>query len=336
MDWKSEFHSLYISKSLDGHGKALDLKRDHLPQKLYRYRPVSDDNLEFRRQELLGGLYMAHPDELNDPFEGWSMLQNNDPSAYVHKEAYTDYFASIGQAEIYKDVFEKDNWLDVLIDYTAKQTVSEEKVDETKIALARTIMYGIEMMNSAINQTTRNMVRIACFSTSPKNLPMWYHYTNNHAGICLEYDTSLIQNVYQLNRLFPVYYVDKLPDMAYLLGNRENPSFTFFDALAIHKLKDWSYEDEWRLLYDPGAWYYSPSDIPKEFWSSGKLINFMPPTKVLLGKNIDSIHEKTICKYADIYHIPVEKADFTNYGLEFNPLDSKCCTTVKPDSTVYK
>lgn len=245
------------------------------------------------------------------------MLQNKDPSAYVHKEAYTDYFSSIGQAEAYKEVFEQDDWFNTLVDYTAKQSVPEEKIDDTKKALVQSVMFGIEMMNAAINHTTRNMVRIACFSTSPTNLPMWYHYASNHTGICLEYDTSLIENIYQLNRLFPVYYVDKLPDMTYLLGNRENPSFTFFDALAVHKLKDWSYEDEWRLLYDPGAWYHSTADIPKEFWTSGKNIYFIPPTKVLLGKNIATRHKKILCQYADTYHIPVEKADFTNYGLEF-------------------
>lgn len=317
MGWKSDFYTLYFSKLHEHHKKALELKRDNLPPKLYRYRPVSDDNMEYRRRELLGGLYLSHPDELNDPFEGWSILRSNDPSTYLNKEDCRKFCVSAGKGEETADVFARDDWFDALIEYTVKVSSSECGVEKTKHALEQVVMNGLEMLNNHINKTTRKTVRIACFSTSPKNLPMWHHYTNGHTGICLEYDTTRMKDIYQINRLFPVCYVDKLPDMTHLLSHRKDQMFAFIEALCIHKLVDWSYENEWRLLYDAGSWYYSEEDVPEEYWHAGKEIFFMPPSKVILGKNIEERHEKRILEYADRYQICIEKAEFTNYGLEF-------------------
>ena len=92
------------------------------------------------------------------------------------------------------------------------------------------------------------MIRFACFSTSATNLPMWYHYTNKRTGICLEYSTDDITDTYQRNSLFPVKYIDQLPDMTYMLAHRENPILAMPVFMTIHKLKDWSYENEWRIL----------------------------------------------------------------------------------------
>ena len=84
-DWKTEFLDLYISGDVEKLGKALDLKRLHIPKRLYRYRTLDDDNItKYRFGEIVRGeLYMSHPSELNDPFEASSKLAESKPSEYM-------------------------------------------------------------------------------------------------------------------------------------------------------------------------------------------------------------------------------------------------------------
>ena len=83
----------------------------------------------------------------------------------------------------------------------------------------------------------------------------------------------------------------------------------------MHKLKDWEYEKEWRLLHDAGSWYYSPDDVPKEFYTSGKSIQFIRPSKIILGVRISEAHRAQIEKMASIANVPVVQAQQTEYGL---------------------
>ena len=43
--WKTKFLELYISGDLLKFRQAFDLKRKHIPPKLYRYRALSDDSI---------------------------------------------------------------------------------------------------------------------------------------------------------------------------------------------------------------------------------------------------------------------------------------------------
>ena len=64
-------------------------------------------------------------------------------------------------------------------------------------------MQGIEDINSEINETINRTYRFACFTQSKTNLPMWNHYANGHKGVCLEYDTTEINNIININALPP-------------------------------------------------------------------------------------------------------------------------------------
>lgn len=64
------------------------------------------------------------------------------------------------------------------------------------------------------------------------------------------------------------------------------------EYLSIHKLKDWRYENEWRLIYDTGSWYFGPEDIPKDFWMHGKNIPFIRPDRIIMRMEISKQHKK--------------------------------------------
>ena len=89
-----------------------------------------------------------------------------------------------------------------------------------------------------------------------------------------------------------------------------------FEYMTMHKLKDWSYEDEWRLIYDVGSWHYSFDDVPDDFYENGKTIQFIRPSKIIMGVQISDSHKKEIERIASIAGVPVIQAKQTEYGLD--------------------
>lgn len=316
MDWQNTFMQLYTSTSLEDGRKAFELKRNHIPSKLYRYRTVSQENLDYRKQEIASGeLFLSHPEKLNDPFECWSVLHSTSPTEYVDKNTYAEYYFKTGKTQELNTVLNNDDWFSALTAMQISKATSAEEAENERQAIEASIMFAMEDINKEIRKRITDMIRFACFSTTATNLPMWYHYTNKRTGICLEYSTSDITDMYQRDSLFPVQYVDQLPDMTYMLAHREKTSLSMPVFLTLHKLKDWAYEHEWRMIYDAGYWMRKGQRLPDGFEKNGVAIKFIRPSKVILGTDIDSEIEKEITSCAQEHDIRVVKAQLTEYGL---------------------
>ena len=317
-EWVDDFLRLFCSCEKGDFGRALDLKNLHIPKKLYRYRPLNEDNLKFRFGEIIRGeLFLEHPQNLNDPFELCSMINGHTPKEYLFpnaKEKFMESFANNMDAKDYARIFANSDWYDELSLYVAQKTVSPDRVQEVKDAFSKVYMLGVEIVTSKVNEVQRNTVRLACFSETSCNLPMWHHYTNGHRGICLEYDTQSITNALHFNSIFPVKYVERLPDAASMLTNGSYSPFTM-EYMAMHKLKDWAYEHEWRLILHAGCWYWGSEGIPEDFWENGKLVQFIKPSKIIMGTRISEEHEAKMKEYAQIAGLPIVKAKQTEYGL---------------------
>lgn len=318
MDWQKQFLQLYTSEVLEDFREALELKREHIPQKLYRYRAITDGNMNHRVNEIVHGeLFLSHPKDLNDPFEVRSMLHSSQPGTYFReKKLFQELYKDRIGTEEFELIFEKENFIEELAEYVAKKSVSPEKAEETKNKLLNYCMNAINAVTLGMDDLFRSRIKLACFATLPNNLPMWHHYTNGHAGICLEFITEHIKEQYQIDKLFPVNYVEKLPDITYRLTQKENSIFSYQEYQAMHKLKDWSYENEWRLIYDASAFYDSSNDVPENFWNNGKIIEFIRPSRIILGMNISAEHEEIIHETAKQCGIPVTKAECTAFGLK--------------------
>ena len=315
MNWIDDFIQLYMSKEKGDFGKALDLKRDRLPHKLYRYRSLK--NLNYIKDEIYNGqIFLSLPCEMNDPFDSHSVLEEENPGFYAQtKDSYMERFKPILDDETFNSIFGAGDWLDKLLTYITANYVSKSEVDAMKEKLSKILMDEIAKLNSDINDMINKMSRFACFTEKNSNLPMWSHYANGHTGVCLEYDISSISDVYIINRFFPVKYVSKLPDGTSLLAQDKTSRFSFMDYILIHKLSDWSYEAEWRLIFNAGSWFFSPDEVPKEFWENGAPIKFALPSKVFLGVKIEEKNENEIREWCDELGIPVEKMKCTEYGL---------------------
>lgn len=85
---------------------------------------------------------------------------------------------------------------------------------------------------------------ITCFTTDPLNPLMWAHYANGHRGVCIEYKR---EGVLDSEAFKKVKYDRDQKIIVNSVGFIENVEF-FFDEVVYHKLKEWIYEKEWRLM----------------------------------------------------------------------------------------
>ena len=311
--WKSEFFQLYTSNSIESIQQANSLKNCNIPQKLYRYRDFDQDTAKYRYEEICEGkLFLNPPKKLNDPFDSGTLLSSNIPIDYIpSKEEYVKSFRNMLPERDIQQVLESDSWFDTLM---SKINSNCSDLGEDVAKEFREIpLYCAQTTNRCIRDIIQDDVKIACFTETPTNLPMWTLYGKEHTGICLEYDITQLKNV---DRLLHVVYCDVLPNGANIAINNQLGQYLFLSLASIQKHYDWRYEQEWRLVYKTSDWYKERKDAPQSFIESGQLIYFMKPSRVLLGRNISHNNEQIIQEWCQKCNITVQKMTCTEYGLE--------------------
>jgi hypothetical protein len=94
--------------------------------------------------------------------------------------------------------------------------------------------------------------KICSMTSSPNNFAMWTHYANQHTGVCIEYEIDMNILSQQNIRLEKVLYTSRLPiinDLVYPYDFKKNElKWADVQILLLYKLKNWEYEDEWRMV----------------------------------------------------------------------------------------
>lgn len=83
-------------------------------------------------------------------------------------------------------------------------------------------------------------IGVSCFSDERDNILMWAHYSDNHSGVCLGFNTSrhLFQTAWQ------VQYQEQLP----VLNRPSDSHDTLLEKSLLTKSAQWGYEREWRII----------------------------------------------------------------------------------------
>ena len=320
MNWKEEFKKLYFSPDVEDIPKAMELKRINMPSKLYRYRPLNNIG-HFEDEVTNAHVYMVNPKAFNDPFDSSSVLKIEDIKRSENvKNRYKDIFKRFADRKVVRSVFNNKDWFENLSSYCAYVAFMDKSMvqsdDEFEYTAKRFLCNELEKLNEYINKLTSSLAKVVCFTESNTNLPMWNHYANKHSGVCLEFDFPKISNAYFIERMLPVYYVKELPNGVNLPIDNNINLVTSSDYLLLHKLDDWQYEKEWRLIYDAGFWYKSLEAIPNKFYDEGKIVDFIRPSKIYLGYKVSEENEQFVREIGERCNIPVVKMQCTNYGLK--------------------
>jgi len=320
LEWLEKFLELYAFGDVNDFKEALTLKEQHMPHTLYRYRALTTQkNIDNILDEVCKGtIYLAKPNEMNDPFDSCSIfkeenINSDDKFKARHMVAMKPHLSE----EEFKKVLQSKDWLNELNKLVAEKEAQDDEMKRIELqkVLKEITIGGFEDVNRAFNDMFNDMARIACFTESNTNLPMWTHYAGGHTGICIEYNIDCLSNKLKRSRLIPVNYVGELPDILKIFWEKEGCNPTILEYILLHKLEDWSYEKEWRLILTVADWYYSDKDVPKDFWDKGKVEKFMLPSKIYLGYKICKAYEKLFCKVCKPLGIEVYKMMRTESGL---------------------
>lgn len=319
MEWKDEFLRLFTSPNSEEFSAALELKRQHLPKKLYRYRPMSG-KLFALNEIKTGEIYLATYHELNDLYDGSSVMGSDFPEPYLGelgKEKTREVVQETLLDEKIEAVFKEEKWLDFLVPYVLED-ISGDQNEQTIKELKRIMMDFWERAHKDFNGMVRKLCRVTCFTTKQDNLPMWNFYADGYKGVVLEYETAKIERTFLQNCLFPVFYSKKMPDVIdpklKMLDCFNKTSLIYY--VMFHKFSDWSYEDEWRLIVNSGLFVKDFESVPERYWDTGKKLFFAYPSRVLMGPQISAEMENLVHQACAPLGIPAIRMKSTEYGLK--------------------
>lgn len=330
-----------------------DWIKDHIPQKLYRYRTFSKYSIEaLKNDEIWGSSIMT----FNDPYECLPYYDITEVNTYISNEFSVDVvkrnfdrIASNNMPPKFLNAFPKE-----LIEKLKTIKMDIPTVEQLSKIMPKIMTIFVNYWQANLNEldiqffsgvlNCARMYHIACFSENNSSILMWSNYANNHTGFCVEYDIKsalcdcsekcadvcYCPGIMLSNMIAPVIYQDTRYDaslgfMSLLMDwtiDVNNWPFDkiYYDMLSVIKGmlvkgKEWEYEKEWRLFKCPET----------DQFIKHKLITKMKPTAVYLGTSITPHNKarlKNICRKKEIPCYQMNP-QFYSTKFEFIPFEIK-------------
>lgn len=194
------------------------------PKTLYKY--VSNTLPETISSMASGNLFLKTPRCLNDPCEcplviDMDSLTELSTKGLVIPNLSNNQFHNMLSISACETIFPK---------------VYKESLDANRKKATIDAMQQMEHI--------RNRLFIGALSARKNSMLMWSHYGNSHKGFCLGYN---VQNLIDTHKylLLPVIYSDTIPYIDPKVAIETN---TLPLISIATKSKDWSYEEEWRIV----------------------------------------------------------------------------------------
>lgn len=344
-DWKEKF--INYTDSLRT-AEAISIRQQNMPEKIYRYRPGTDDrDLENLKNDTV---WLCSPEKYNDPYDSAlslnyenllsiiltsGMFMNSETGKKISMDEIEKIKASVDPVkELLKCIFQKRRFEKI------SEDTYEKIIEKSATIIAKSFRQNMEkLLGHKILSLGRNLTKICSFSETKSSIIMWSHYAKNHEGFCIEYDlASLDEKEDPRDSLFPVIYSDQPHDITHFFGFAmdlaKNP-----DALEaikevakskdlkkaqkivaekikvsdflhfMFKSQEWAYEKEWRLYFS------DESPQPDHGYP-------MPtPSAIYLGARMTEKNKKRICDIAEQKKIDVYQ--MTLSGFEFKLFEEK-------------
>lgn len=199
----------------------IDIQKAGKPY-LFRYRPDNDFTIDEIKNNYI---FFSNVNNLNDPLDGNYKMLN----PVLQEEKYSDY-------------------IQFFIDTLGKNASFYKE----SIAYLKTNYPDVTSIEKLVSQNIHGYINkfgIACFSVACNNFMLWAHYTNNHQGVCIQYNTELDQDFF--DELYPIVYVNEFPKIDFNIEDGFQP----FRKMFYTKLKMWEREYEIRLLKEKSGRY---------------------------------------------------------------------------------
>lgn len=185
--------------------------------KLFKYGTVNQYSEELFSS---GRVFFQTPRNLNDPFECSPEFTFNgtdeDFIEYLTREKQKRDGGSLEEARAeMSDVFTADRVF---------------------------LPYKLEMIRNHFYKSLSTEIGIYCLSERHDSLLMWAHYADKHQGFCIEFEAD--EKTPLLGSAQKVRYSNTYPTVDFFNTSSDEQ----VDQIFLTKSKDWSYENEWRIV----------------------------------------------------------------------------------------
>ncbi len=287
--WINEYEELILSGKFE---QARLLRKLHLPKRLYKYRTLNKELLDNARNDTI---WLCSPARMNDPYES---------SIHVEFQDFANYLMSL---EEYWEQRKGIRNIDPLCDadllqirqcdkpYEEYFNILETKYlfpPEYRIRLGEDLKQSIGAMLEGQIEFLKSSVRFCSMSERYDSLLMWSHYSDQHKGVCIEYDVKSSDFLSDL--CFPVIYTDKVFDATSYHTDVSKTAGMSLIA-ASYKHKDWGYEREWRIM------------VPNYFFACDANLPAIKPSAILLGTESHALSPEKPKIYHELTDIVLEK-----------------------------
>lgn len=232
-----------------------------MPERLFRYRCCSDRNIEAFEKDKI---YAVTANNFNDPYD---TLVRYDIEKM--KEIFRNVLTKDNLQKMREELEHGGDIPESVKHYFPTDFIEQAKLNIFKIsnnsylenALMGKIENFMEQMSiyyQLVAEMNKRYTTISCFSETIHSVTMWSHYADYHKGFALEYNLkSMLSKGIPNVGVFPVIYDEERYDATSyttwmyikLLGiNIPNPDMFSHIKYALHKSKQWKYEQEWRLI----------------------------------------------------------------------------------------
>ena len=311
---------------------GLNIKNTYCPKKIYKYRALSEFSVN---NVLNNNIWFDNPLKMNDPYDCRFMWDNSADRNFISAEQYKSIYANAPN-EFDQELFE----------YISNNNVSHnEFLKKIKIqGMPATPIVNIlndwhEDSISVFMEGYLKHIYFCSFSENFSSTLMWAHYSKNHYGFCIEYDSTNVQDPNPfIHQLYPILYTDKLfnlNDLFYDNTKRvKNKNFNnlYLNYPLIYKSHEWAYEREWRVIHARGicdkAQNFQTPPISSIFLGS----NFFKPFNVEeTNKDFEYYGERSLaiqlishCMKNNI-ELKIMKHSPTTYSMTAIPISYKEC-----------
>jgi hypothetical protein len=284
---------------------AFAVKNPHVPKHLYKFRAFSPNHLDALDK---GVLWMSAPDRFNDPFDTTVYF---DPDRFFMEDLPHEEFIAkvqkLDEARARGEPFKPQPLVNPIQNKVWRerlhaQILANEEVGrrDKLLAISEQIMqeYAAQLRQQ-MTRYFRSGFSVLSLAGNPTAVLMWSHYSDSHRGFCVEYNFGSLPPSDLRRRLcFPVLYRAKRTDATRYMAKRDPANFNnlFGQYLCLLKERQWSYEQEWRIVHAIG-----PGHANMEL--------FMPtPSAIIVGSQVSPDDELWMREFCERKKIALKRA----------------------------
>lgn len=203
-----------------------------IPSTLYKYMSLS-----IAEKVLTGNrLRATPPNDFNDPFEMLPRSYTGMTDDLVYRMAEEKVYS-----HKYYQIVTKQLKLDVSYEAYRVYLLQTPQIIQD-VAEDIKAFLGKRDFATLIDQASL-MLGVLCFTSNCDNILMWSHYADNHKGVVIGFDSSILAKQW-----FPVDYQDERIDIPFGESKESDAYRKAITNILSTKFTSWVYENEFRFF----------------------------------------------------------------------------------------